>query len=204
MLFEGLIGSLVGLAGSAFTSWNNRKMEEMKIQDNANKRAHELALIKAQTDATIAEVEANLKITIAKTAAEVDLAETAAYTESVKQNEKSYISSEWITHLMEGNVVERGIASTIIFLLAICEVAKDIMRPALSAYSVGVATWVTFKAYIIANTMDEPFTNEQVFNIINSANELAFFLATCSFTWWFADRSMNKFLQKRLTPTPPK
>lgn len=198
MILEGIIGSFVGLAGSIFTSWNNRKMEELRIQDNKEKRNHELELIKAQTAATIAEIEANIKITVTKTEAEMDLAETAAYTESIKQVDKSYISSEWINQLMSGNIVERGLAGCIIFLLSLCEVAKDIMRPALSAYSVGVATWVTFKAYVIANTMETPFTNEQVYNIINTSNELAFFLATCSFTWWFGDRAMNKFMQRRI------
>ena len=86
---------------------------------------------------------------------------------------------------------------TIVFLLSIAEFIKDIMRPAMTGWSNWLAAFVIFKAYVIANTMIEPFTNEQVLEILNKAIELSFFLATSSFTWWFGDRNMNKFIQKR-------
>ncbi len=81
----GLLGGITGLVGTVFSSWNKRKLAEMEMADRDKARAHEVQMVQAESSAMIAESKAEVEMVGARISGAVNLAETQAFTATLRR-----------------------------------------------------------------------------------------------------------------------
>ena len=193
MLLETILGGVTGLLGNALTAWNNYKTQKLKNEHDQRMYDFKIKEIAAQTDAAI-------KITEAKVAGAVELADSDAYTESQKQGNKALFGDSWIQKLldMEGwlKYITVPIATFLATLLGIVDVLKGLMRPGLTIYLTGITTWLTWKAYGIMMMAGATIPAAQAFELYKEVTSIVIYLTVSCITWWFGDRRMAKFLMR--------
>lgn len=194
MLIETLLGGVTGLLGNVITSIMNYKTQKLKND-------HEIALVKVQTEAMIAEAKAQIEITKARIEGEVEIADSQAYMESIKHGNQTSFSDKWIDKLFSVQGKMRyfsiPIALIIAFLFGLIEWIKQFMRPGLTTYTVLMTTWITFTAYDILKARGiEALTADKALGIFNDVTSIVIYLTVSCVTWWFGDRRVAKFLMR--------
>jgi hypothetical protein len=188
-----IFGGVTGLIGSVVTGITNYKTKKLEL-------THEEKMVELETKAMIKEAEMNIAVTKAEIEGEVELADSAAYIESLKAGQKSLFGQEWIDKLfaVEGKFlgplakfVGVGVAGAFGFI----DWLRGFMRPALTAYMVGMSTVITLMAWKIINEYGlQAITADQAVQIFREVISIIIYLAVSCVTWWFGDRSMAKFL----------
>lgn len=207
MLGTLISGGLFGFAGSIFKGI-------LGFFEKKNERAHEIQVIKANQAFMLAEAKANIEITQAQVAGAVELAETAAFKESLRMGQDDMIKESWINKLFE---YERGkwyswlaalTAHSLVFLMAIIDCIRRLMRPVLTLYVMAGATWITTLVWQILvfhaqNTGNPELTfhpvidKAQAYLLFLQIIDFTFFMASTGFGWWFGDRAITKGLFKK-------
>ena len=202
-LFTTLFGGLTGLIGTVWSSYNQRKIKALEISDRDKQRAHDVAMVKAESEAMMAESEANIKVTSTRVAGEIEVAEVAAFTESQKAGRVRIFDSGYMDRLfdMEGWVkmftVPFGVLLALLFGLA--DAFKSMARPGITAYLLGVSTWITAKAWQLLEAVNAPaLTPAMAGGILSDTIHIVLYLAVTAVTWWFGDRMASKGLAKTL------
>ena len=192
MILEGIIGTLTGLLGTALTSVMNYKTQKM-----ANE--HEIAKIKAETDAMKIEAEMQIQVTKAKIEGEIEVADSLAYTESQKQGNEKMFSDEWIAKLfaVEGKVMRFIAVPAAIFLalaFGFIDWLRGVMRPGLTIYLTFLSTVITYMAWDILKQYGLSIPLESAVEIYDKVISIIIYLTVSCVTWWFGDRRIAKFL----------
>lgn len=192
MILEGIIGTLTGLLGTAITSVMNYKTQKM-----ANE--HEIAKIKAETDAMKIEAEMQIQVTKAKIEGEIEVADAQAYTESQKQGNEKMFSDEWIAKLfaVEGKVMRFIAVPAAIFLalaFGFIDWLRGVMRPGLTIYLTFLSTAITYMAWDILKQYGLSIPLESAVEIYDKVISIIIYLTVSCVTWWFGDRRIAKFL----------
>lgn len=198
MLISGILGTITGILGNAVGGFFKYKERKLHIESQKIQNSHELAMVKAETDAMIAEAKANIRITEAQTEGEVEKKEIDAFIEAQKQEGKNLFSNKWIDGLMkvEGwwRIITLPLASLIAVLFGIVDVIRKLIRPTLTIYLAGVSTWVTWMAWEIMKLNGVTLTATQATTIFLSTTEIVLYLFVSATTFWFGDRQMNKYI----------
>jgi len=203
MMLDVILGGLTGLLGNAFTTYFTYKQKSLEYK-------HKEKMIELEMKAMLAEAEANIKITQAQIEGEVEIADSAAFFESIKQGNKDQFSDKWVADLLsvqgKGRYLAVPCAILVAFLFGIVDFFKGIMRPALTAYLVGLTTWATFLAKdVLDKASVQGLTAVQALALFDNIITLVIFLTTSCVTWWFGDRRISKAIEKRFTkPTVTK
>lgn len=201
MILETIAGSILGLLGTGLTTYSNYKMEQLRNDMAKDERAHELAKIKAESDAAIAEIQANIQIAKTKVQGEVDLSEAEAFRESQKKanSTKPLLPSTWVETLMGQTGAIRyftiPIAVCLIVMFGLVDAIKEAMRSILTIYALGMATWVTWEALVILEKCGiDKMDCTQALTTWNESVNIIMLLMTTMVTWWFGDRRMAKHM----------
>jgi len=181
-------GVITGLIGTIATNITNYKMKKLDNQ-------HKLNMVKAETDAMVAEAEANIKITETKIRGELEISENQIYQETIKQAGQKSVSNELLQKLFDSKWTW-WLGSLIILLLAIVDWLKAFIRPGLTIYLIILTTWITYTAYTILCIHDEALTVEQSLSLFDQVVNIIIYLTVSCVTWWFGDRRTAKFLSK--------
>jgi len=191
-----LFGGLTGLIGNVITGITNYKTKKLEA-------IHEEKMVELESAAMKLEAEMNIAINKAEIEGEVELADTAAYMESLKSGQTSLFGKEWIDKLfrVEGKFlgplakfVGIGVAGAFGFI----DWLRGFMRPALTAYLVGMATVITFMAWkIIQEYGMQAMSADQAVQIFREVTSVIVYLAVSCVTWWFGDRTMSKYIMKK-------
>ena len=198
MVWDVVLGGIAGLVGNAITSYFTYKQKYMEY-------SHAEKMIELETKAMIAEAEANIKIVKAQVEGAIEVADSSAYMESIKQGNREQFSDKWISDLLSvqgkvGRFFAIPTAIFIAFLFGIVDFFKGFMRPALTAYLVGLTTWVTLLAKdILEKANAETLTASQALVLFGDVITLIIFLTTSCVTWWFGDRRVSKAIEKRFS-----
>jgi hypothetical protein len=205
MILETLIGTICGFIGTGITAYTNYKMKQMEIEEGKAKRQHELDMVKAESEARIAEVQANIQVAQVQTEGAVLLEEARAFTESQKQGNRKIFDSEWVTALLgrqDGwRFLTIPLASLICAIFGLSDAVQALMRPLLTLYCCGIATWVTWRAWEIMQTVGiSSFTAQQAMSTWDQSTGVAYTLSVTLITWWFGDRQFAKNSINRSRP----
>lgn len=187
-MLESILGVATGLIGPIVTSWQSLKAQKVKNE-------HEIALLAAQTEATIKEAEANIKITETQVAGEIEKLEAAAYTESIKSQNVRTVSNRMIEK-MYSNKWLTPLAGIITFMLSFTDFLKAIIRPGLTLYLTILTTYITYQAKVVIELQGSAISPEMAMDIWNQAVDTVFYLTVSAITWWFADRRISKFMYR--------
>ena len=85
MLFETIFGGVTGLIGSVVGGIFKYKTMKAQIELKKAEHSHEKEMVKAETEAMIAEAKANIAITRAQVEGAIDLEDARAYVQSRKK-----------------------------------------------------------------------------------------------------------------------
>jgi hypothetical protein len=196
MIIESIAGTLFGILGTGVTSFVNFKMKKLELEESKAKREHELSMVRAESEARIKEIEANVQVTQVQTEGAILLEEARAFTESQKVGNEKIFESKWVTALMNRKDNWRfltvPIAVLVCILFAVSDLIQSLMRPLLTLYSVAIATWVTLRSWDILQATGMSFTTAQAIGQWNTATSVAVTLAVTLITWWFGDRRVAK------------
>uniref|UniRef100_A0A6M3J1Q6 Uncharacterized protein n=1 Tax=viral metagenome TaxID=1070528 RepID=A0A6M3J1Q6_9ZZZZ len=196
MIVETILGVVTGIGGSLVTGIMNYKTQKLKNE-------HDLAIIRAETDAMVAEANANIQITQAQVEGEIEIADSKAYAISQHEGNKDALKEAYVVRLFETQGWFRFFtvpaAALLVVLLGLVDIFRKMMRPGITAYLAGVTTWITYKAWIVLETTKSganALTATQAMAIFTNVTNTVVYLTVSCVTWWFGDRRMAKFLMK--------
>lgn len=188
MIAEGIAGVVTGLVGTIATSWLN-------LRSQKEKNKHELNMVEAETKAMIAEANANIRITEAQVAGEVEKLDAQAYTESLKAGNQQALSNKTLEKLFASPwTMPFGVI--LATLMGFVDFLRHLMRPALTGYLVVVSSWLTWEATKIIQAKQEVLTATMATEIFSDMVNVIFYLTVSVVTWWFGDRRVAKFLYR--------
>jgi hypothetical protein len=200
MILETILGGVTGLIGNVVGGWFKLKQARLQKEIREGDRAHEVAMVKAETEAMIMEAKANIKITQAQVEGAIDLKDAEAFMQSQEEGNKALFDNKWIDALMSTTgwwrIITLPLASFIAFLFGFVDFLRGIIRPALTVYLCGVTTWVTWMAWTIMQTEGMTISVFQAVDIFKDTTSIVTYLTVSCVTWWFGDRRMAKSIME--------
>ncbi len=196
MILETILGGVTGLIGNVVGGWFKLKQAKLNAEIRTADRAHEISMVKAETQAMIMEAKANIKITQAQVEGAIDLKDAEAFMQSQKEGNKALFDSKWINALMSvqgwWRIITLPLASLIAFLFGLTDFLRGLIRPVLTVYLCGVTTWVTWMAWQIISTEGLTLSALNAIDIFKDTTSIVTYLTVSCVTWWFGDRRMAK------------
>lgn len=189
MPWDIILGGITGLIGSAVTSIFNFKTEKLRGEIK-------IETIKAETNAMIEEAKANIAITRAQIEGEIEVADSNVYLQSQKEGNKTLFDNKWIDKLLSIEGYWRFVTVPTAVLVSMCfgfvDFLRGLMRPLLTIYLTGLATWVTWKSYELLMLTKSAMTATEAVDIFTDATSIVMYLTTTVICWWFGSRQMAK------------
>ncbi len=198
MLIESILGMATGLIGNVVGGIFKFKTAKLQKEIQAAQNTHALAMVKAESDAMIAEAKANIAITRAQVEGAIDLEDARAFVSAQKEGNKQMFSHKWIDMLMnvqgKWQLITLPIAMLLSVMFAFTDFIRGLIRPALTIYLCGVTTWITMMAWDIMQKYGIELSATQALTTFGEVTGVVTYLTISAVTFWFGDRSMNKFL----------
>lgn len=192
----GLLGSVLGILTSTIGTY-------FKHKEVLARNAHELNLIKANSDASIREIEAQVKVQRIVTEGNILLEENRADTEEsvgrasmLQVLTGKYISDDILkTIIADDTKIGLFIRPFIYLHLLFMDAVRGLIRPVLT---VGIVWYVTYLTNIaLEDYLTDDFAKEELMEmVIEPAVMLILFSTSTVVSFWFADRSMARRFQK--------
>jgi len=196
MPWDIILGGVTGLIGTIWSGHNQRKLKELDIKDKESERAHEVAMVQAESEAMRAEADASIRVTGAKVTGAVQLEDARAYTVAQQVGNKVIFDSDFVDRLFDTQGFARFITipvgTLVCMAFGIADFIKSMARPGITAYLLGVSTWVTARAWQILETIGQPLTAQDATLLVKQAVSVVLYLTTAAVTWWFGDRMTAK------------
>ena len=203
MMLDMIFGGITGLVGTIWSGYNQRKIKELEIADKKADREHELNMVHAESEAMMAEAQANIQVTQAQVEGEVSLAEARAYTTSQSKGNNSIFLETFMDRLFATTgwlaFVAQPIGTLLCFFFGVVETVKSMTRPAaITMYLLGISTWVTIQAWDLLGKLGTPLTPLQAQTILTDVLSTLLYLTSSAVTWWFGDRMTAKGIARIL------
>ncbi len=196
MLIETILGGVTGLIGNVVGGIFKYKHAKLQKEMQTVQNSHELAMIKAETQAMIMEAKANIKITQAQVEGAIELKDAEAFMQSQREGNKALFDSKWINALMSTTgwwrIFTLPLAGLISFLFGLVDFLRGLIRPVLTVYLCGVTTWVTWMAWEIISKEGLTLDAINAVAIFQDTTSIVTYLTVSCVTWWFGDRRMAK------------
>jgi len=194
-----LSGGILGVFTSAFSTWF-----KYKEQQQANK--FKLDMIKAQSDASIQEIKAQVQVQQVVTEGNIKLEENKADTmENVGRSsliEKltgKYLSDDILkTMLTDDSWIGRIFRPIVYFHILFMDAVRGLIRPILTIGIVGYVSYIINLSLGKYLSMDSGLEGLMQM-VISPAVQLILFSASTVIAFWFADKSMSRRFQKSTT-----
>ena len=204
-LITTLIGGLTGLAGTVWSSYNQRKLKALEMADHEQQRSHDLAMLKAESQAMALEAKVALHTQQAKVQGAIELSEAHAFHASQGLQGLRIFSPGYMDRLFDARGRERLFTLPCALLLStlfgLSDAVKSLARPGITAYLLTLSTWTTINAMGVLATMDPAEIKvPMAVAIIRNTSDILLYLTVTSVTWWFGDRMASKNLAGRLAP----
>jgi hypothetical protein len=195
-----IFGGITGLIGSVVGGVFKYKTMKAQIELKKAEHSHELQMVRAESDAMIAEAKANIAITRAQVEGAVDLKDAEAYVASQKEGNKQLFSSEWVNKLFtvkgKWQIITLPLAMLVAVLFGFTDFLRGILRPALTIYLCGATTWVTYMAWTIMQVHNVSLSSTQAADIFVQVTSIVTYLTVSSVCWWFGDRRIGKTIME--------
>jgi len=201
----GIAGILSGLLGSVITFFTNYKMKKLDAEIKAQERIHDRAMRDLDLKEIQAEADAKIQIAREQTAGVIAQLDAAAYKASQEKADTALFYQDYMKYLVDiakGKKWYSFLAGFTVYLItlgfAFIDMIKGSARPFLTYYTMGLATYITVIAYDISSRAGVEISGEQAFQILLLAVHTVLYLAVTSFSWWFCDRNVSKFVAAKL------
>jgi len=189
-----ILGGVTGLLGNLVTGWMNHRTTKLSNE-------HEQKMVALETAAMKEEAKMQIAVTKAEIEGAVELADSAAYMESIKAGNKAMFSEKWIDKLfsVEGKVgkffaIPAGIMLAMSF--GFVDWLRGFMRPGITLYLTGMTTVITYMAWQLMQVHGIQIPIDEAIKLYSQTTSIVVYLTVSCVTWWFGDRRMAKFLTK--------
>lgn len=171
-------GGITGIIGA----WLSHRTELAKM-----KELHRHQEVMADKDRELAALEAQSKLTIARTEAEASIAvaDAQALAESYKHDRASY-SSEAVEKL------EGWWGQLARFWLVMVDVARGFIRPAATVYFIVLTTYLTYEAVRLLDQVAAPQVEAIALKLVPEVFDTVLYVASTVIFWWFGTRPAMK------------
>jgi predicted RND superfamily exporter protein len=184
-LLSGLAGVLTGVGGSLITNIFN-------LFTTKQKNKHEIDLIDARIREMTKEAELHIQEVQINADIQAEIANQKSFDISQEYGNKSLIESEMILKLFESKWTV-WLGSILVFLMAIVDVVRAAMRPAITIVLMLITAVITWQHLQIVNANNTLITAEMISMILESIIYLTFTVVG----WWFGDRTIGKFVGRK-------
>lgn len=195
-MLETILGGVSGLLGSAVTAYSNYKIQKLANEHKQAMANLELEKMDREKEIMLAEAEANMRITEVQTEAQIDIADSQVYIESLKAAQKEAFSDATLQKLLEGGKFSRFIGNILSFLFGLVDFIKRLIRPGLTVYFVVLTSLITYVAWDVVDKHQADLDPTQVIALFDEVTTIIIYLTVTIVTWWFGDRRMAKFLTR--------
>ena len=198
LLTSGIAGAATGIVGTITTTvfgyFNDKQKNKQELELAKENNRHEAAMV----DAKIRELEAEAKAQVQKIELEGDIARDIAAQESfniaLKAEGKSMLDSSSINRLLDGNKFMAIIGTILVFFMAIVDIVRSSMRPAITIVMMLITAGITVQ-YL--NFLDVADTHGLVDKeIMLMVIDNIFYLTITSVVFWFGVRANEKMMSK--------
>lgn len=200
----GVLGGLIGALGGLGTAWlkvkADREQRQFTLEENKSKRAHSLDMIKAETDATIKEVEANVKRDQILMEGKADIEESKGRNDAILKLSENYVKADLVEKMMFNDNkwtawITLPIALLITFVHGIVDVSRTLVRVTVTYGAVAFSCYVTWYAFELYGQLGIVMSPEQLYSIIITMLKLLTFTTSTVIGFWFMDKSMSRKFQ---------
>ena len=184
-----LSGGILGVITSIFSTW-------FKYKEQKENNKFKLDMIKVQSDASIREIEASVKIQEVITEGAVEANESVGRSSLIQNLTGKYLSDDILRTMINDTSLIGTIFKPLIYLhVLFMDAIRGLIRPILT---VGIVWYVT---YIINITLDSYLANDfgtenLMTMVIKPTIQLILFSASTVISFWFADKAMARRFQK--------
>lgn len=201
----GLSGGLFGILGGLGTAWLKQKADEKahqyKLEEMKAKQSYNLDMIKAETDATIKEVEANVKRDQIIMDGKADIEESKNRNKSILKLSENYVKASLVEKMMFNSNkwsawITIPIAILITFIHGIVDVSRTLVRVLVTYGSVTFSCYVTYMAFGMYEDLGIVMSGDELYEIIQTMLRLLTFTTSTVIGFWFMDKSMSRKFQK--------
>lgn len=181
LLGAGAGGIITGLVGPLVKGVLSYKQQKLQFE-------HEEKMVKAESDATIAEAEANIKATRVQTEGEIKVAEVGALSQALKDADKQIFTSDYMQYLVNAGKFGAIVAAVIAFGLACVEMLRQALRPSATIYLLAADTVLTVMCYRILQAAEGAITVTFAQEIFKMSVYIMLYLVVAAFNFWFVSR----------------
>lgn len=178
-----ILGGVFGGVLSWFKGWqedrHEAKMVELKMQDKALDRQHELACMDR-------EAESAERLALIRSEGEQSVAELSALEQAIKAEARGATWSKAALGNLQGFW-----AGLVAFLLAMVDVVRGLTRPVITAYLVGLVTVMFVQLMTKVTGID----SNQAFTLVLRIVDMVLFLTCTAVGFWFGSRGTSRKLQ---------
>lgn len=191
-------GGLLGSVTSIFTQW-------MKNKEKVADQEFELKKIKAESDATIAEIQARVQIEQSITEREVkveelkaDVQEANGRSNLIAETTGDYIKKDVMLKMISDNSWVGLIMRPFIYANnLLIELSRSIIRPFITVGSLLFNCYIFVTAWGLYSALGE-VTPEQIMTlVIVPTIDLLVFISSTAVGFWFADKSNVRAFSKK-------
>jgi hypothetical protein len=203
---DGLSGGLFGVFGGLATAWLKYKSDKdaaaTKLAAKKADQQHELAMVKATTDANIAEINAGVQRDRIIMEGKSDVAENETRSIVMQNYDKDTVDDDTMLWMMKNRskwtswlTVPVGVMLTSVS--GFVDLMRKLVRPAITYGSVGFSFFVLWFSFEQMQKMGVPFDAKIWSNIVMDQLRLISFIASTAVSFWFTDKSMSRKFQDK-------
>lgn len=190
-LTSGVAGLITGLVGPAIKSWFSLKQQEIQVKQQAEQHRHDETMVTLQSQADIAEVQANIQRDRVQAAGRIEEAIVTGMGEVLKSADTRLFNEAYLNYLQNVPHVGRFFTVMIVLAIVFVDLWRQVVRPMLTTYLIGATTWVTVLAYRILNTTGEAITADYAQTIFTLVLQTVIYLTVTAVSFWFYDRAKD-------------
>lgn len=194
LLSGGILGTISQFIGKWFT-----------LKEKREEREHELKLIKANTEATISEINARIQVEQTITEREIqveelkaDVEESKGRSELIAQVTGSYIPKDILEKIITDTSWTGIIFKPLVYLhLIFMDALRGTVRPFITAGSVLFSFFIFIQAFEMYITLGTVTPDLLLEHVIKPMVNLVIFMVSTAMGFWFADKASVRRFQKK-------
>lgn len=179
-ILSGGVTGLLGIGVQRFFDW---KAEQLKLQVQESRQAHEVAMTRANAEVMAQEWAQRSKVAQIEADGRSDIADAGAFAASFQLEPRRYA---------EGKRPGGWVGKAGWLLMVAVDFLRGIVRPALTVYLCALTTLIYFEASGLLERYGMVIPVDQAFSLVSRIIETILYLTTTCMLWWFGTRNKQK------------
>lgn len=198
-------GGILGILGSGISGvlkyFSDKQTHKFKLEEKKIDHEYSLSMVKAQTDATIAEVNANIERDRINTEGAIDIIDAKTRGKSLQSDNEPYVHARLLERMMfDMTGWVKWITAPIAFILvlshSLVDMSRTLVRVVVTYGSVAFSSYILWYSLELYQKLGGAIDTSDVLAIIMVLLKLVTFTTSTALGYWFADKSMSRKFQE--------